>query len=327
MTTLARRRFLHLAGLAAATTAVPVRLAYAQAWPTRPIRWLVGFPAGGSTDIVMRIMGAFLAERLGQPVVIENRPGAATNLATQAALSAPPDGHTLLLALVTNAINATLYETLPFNFLNDAAPVGGFVDLPLVLVVNPSVPAKTLAEFVAFAKANPDKVNLGSFGTGTVSHLAVELFKMTTGVRTVHVPYRGGAPLMTDLIAGQVQAGIDALPNVLPHIQRGTARALAVLPATRSEALPDVPTAAETIPGFEVSTWSGIVVPKGTPDDVIERLNRELNAGLADPGIRKRFAEIGAQVIGSSPAAFGALMTRETEKWAKVIKSSGVRPE
>jgi tripartite-type tricarboxylate transporter receptor subunit TctC len=324
--TVLRRRLLQLAAAAAAAPALAGG-AIAQSYPTRPLRWVVGFPAGGATDTVVRIMGHFLSERLGQPVVVENRPGAATNLAAQAVASAPPDGHTLLLALATNAINMTLYENLPFNFLRDLVPVAGLADLPLVLVVHPSLPARNVAELIAFAKANPDKINLASFGTGTISHLAGELFKMTTGVKMVHVPYRGGPVVMADLLAGQVQAAIDAVPNVLPHIRSGAARALAVLPAKRAEALPDVPTVGETVPGFEVSTWSGIVVPKGTPQGVIDRLSREIDAGLADPVVRKRFADVGAAPMALGPAELGALMRRDTEKWAKVVKSAGIRPE
>jgi tripartite-type tricarboxylate transporter receptor subunit TctC len=323
--TLARRRFLCLAGVLAALPAV--RVARAQAYPTRPVRWIVGFPAGGATDAVVRIMGSWLSDRLGQPVVVENRPGAATNLAAQALVSSPPDGHTLLLALSTNAINATLYEALPFDFLRDTAPVCGFVELPLLLVVNPSVPAKTVAELIAFAKANPDKINLASFGTGTISHLAGELLKLMTSVKMVHVPYRGGPAVMTDLIAGQVQGAIDASPNVLTHVRSGAVRVLAVLPRARIAALPDVPTIGETLAGYDVSTWSGVVVPKGTPGEIIDRLNREISAGLADPRIRARLADLGGTPIVMGPAELGALIAHDIDKWAKVIRSSGIRPE
>jgi len=324
--TLPRRRFLHLAAsLAALPTAT--RLASAQGYPSRPIRWIVGFPAGGATDTVTRVMGNWLSERLGQPVVIENRPGAATNLAAQAALSSPPDGHTLLLALPTNAINATLYESLPFNFLHDSAPVAGFVELPLLLVVNPSLPVKTVAEFIAYAKANPDQINLASFGTGTISHLAGELFKMTTGTKMVHVPYRGGPVVMTDLIAGRVQAAIDASPNVMAHIRSGAVRAVGVLPRTRMAALPDVPSISETLPDYDVSTWSGAVVPKGTPADIIDRLAREIRAGLNDPRLTARLTDLGGTPTVMGPAELGALIARETERWAKVIKTAGVKPE
>ena len=323
--TLPRRRFLHLAAALAALPAT--RFARAQSYPSRPVRWIVGFPAGGATDAVTRIMGNWLSERLGQPVVIDNRPGAATNLAAQAALSAPPDGHTLLLALPTNAINATLYESLPFNFLRDSEPVCGFVELPLLLVANPSLPAKSVAEFVAYAKANPDQVNLASFGTGTISHLAGELFKMTTGARMVHVPYRGGPVVMTDLIAGRVQAAIDASPNVMAHIRSGAVRAIGVLPRTRMPTLPDVPSISETLPAYDVSTWSGVVVPKGTPADIVERLAREISAGLADSRLTARLTDLGGVPTPMGSAEFGALIARDTERWARVTKSAGVKPE
>jgi tripartite-type tricarboxylate transporter receptor subunit TctC len=323
---LPRRRFLQLAGAAAALPAV-TRVATAQAYPARPLRWIIGFPPGGATDLVVRIMGRWLSERLGQPIIIENKPGASTNLAAQAVVNSPPDGYTLLLVLTTNAINATVYETLPFNFLRDIAPVSGLAVLPLVMEVNPSVPATTVAEFIAYAKTNPGRINMASFGTGTISHLAIELFKVMTGVSLVHVPYRGGAPMVTDLLGGQTQAAVDALPNSLPHIQSGALRALALTTTRRSAALPDVPTVGETVPGYEVSTWSGVGVPTGTPSEIIEKLNREINAGLADPSIKARFAEVGATPLFFTPAEFGALVAAETERWAKVVKFSGVKPE
>ncbi len=323
---LPRRRFLQLAGAAGAFHALPRRAA-AQAWPNRPLRWVVGYPAGGSTDLAVRIMGQWLSERLGQPVIVENRPGAGTNLATQAVVNAPPDGYTLLLAVATNAINASLYDSLPFNFLRDIAPVAGVAEFPLVIEVAAAVPAKNLAEFTAYAKANPGKINIASFGTGTISHLAIEMFKAAAGVDMVHVPYRGGAVMVTDMLGGRIQAGVDALPNSLPHIQRGTLRALALTNAARSPVLPDVPTVGETIPGFEVTTWSGIGVPRGTPAEIIERLNRENNAGLADPAIKARLAEVGATPIVMTPAAFRAMVAADTEKWARIVKLSGVKPE
>jgi tripartite-type tricarboxylate transporter receptor subunit TctC len=323
--TLPRRRFLQIAG-AAALPGLP-RGAVAQAWPNRPLRWLIGYPAGGSTDLVARIMGQWLSERLGQPVVIENRPGAGTNLATQAVVNAPPDGYTLLLAVATNAINATLYESLPFNFIRDIAPVAGFAEFPLVMEVAAALPAKNVAEFIAYAKANPGKINIASFGTGTISHLSIEMFKAMAGVDMVHVPYRGGASMVTDMLGGSIQAGVDALPNSLPHIQRGTLRALAMTNAKRSPVLPDVPTVGETLPGFEVTTWSGIGVPRGTPSHIIARLNREINAGLANPAIKMRLADVGATPIVMTPSEFGALIATDTEKWARVIKLSGARPE
>jgi len=321
-----RRRFLTLAGLAATLTGAS-RTVHAQAYPTRPLRIVIGYPAGGSTDLIARIMGRWLSERLGQPVVIENKPGAATNLATQTVVSAPPDGYTLLFTVASNAINASLYQSLPFDFQRDIVPVAGLAELPLVLDVNTSVPAKTAAEFIAYVKANPGKVNIASFGTGTIAHLAIELIKVTTGANMVHVPYRGGAPMITDLLAGEVQAAIDALPNSLPHIQRGAVRALALLPATRAPVLPDLPTIGETLPGFEVSTWSGIGVPRGTPAEIVERLNREINAGLATPETKARFASVGGTPLIFSPAEFGRLIAADIEKWGKVVKTSGIRPE
>jgi tripartite-type tricarboxylate transporter receptor subunit TctC len=324
--TLPRRHFLRLAALAAALPAA-ARIAPAQTYPTRPLRLVIGYPAGGSIDLVARIMGRWLSERLGQPVVIENRPGAATNLATEAVVNAAPDGYTLLLAQTTNAINATLYETLPFNFVRDIAPVAGLVELPLVLEVIPSIPARTVAELVAFAKANPGKINIASFGTGTISHLSIELLKTATGIDLVHVPYRGGAPMVADMLGGQVQAGIDALPNSLPHIRSGALRALALIGAARSSMLPELPTVAETIPGFEVSTWSGVGVPRRTPPEVIARLAREINAGLADPRIRAQLAEVGGTPIVITSVELGALIAADTERWARVIKAAGVRAE
>jgi tripartite-type tricarboxylate transporter receptor subunit TctC len=324
--TLPRRRFLRLAG---ATVALPAlaRVAVAQSYPTRPIRWIVPFPAGGSTDIIARLVAQFLSERLGQPVVIENRPGGGTNIATQAVVNSPADGYTLLFAVSTHTINVSLYQSLPFNFLRDITMVAGLSELPLVLEVNPSVPARTLTEFIAHAKANPGKVNIASFGAATISHLAIELLKTTAGIDMVHVPYRGGAALIADLIANQVQAAVDALPNSLPHIKSGAVRALALLPGARSPALPDLPLARETIPGFEVSTFSGVGVPTGTSREIIERLNREINAALADPAILARFADVGAMPIVFTPADANAFVVAQTEKWAKVIKSAGIKPE
>ena len=302
-------------------------VAQAADFPTRPIRWIVPYPAGGTTDILSRIMADFLAQRLGQPVVIENKPGAANNIATQAVISAPPDGHTILLTATTNAINATFYDKLPFNFLRDIAPVGGFVTLPFVLIATPAFPAKTVPELVTYAKANPGKVNMGSFGTGTISHLAIELFKLSTGADVVHVPYRSGVPLVTDMFAGRVQTGIDAMPNSLQHIQRGALRALAVTNSKRSHVLPEVPTIGESIPGFAVDGWIGVGVPSGTPADVVAVLNRELNAGLADPAVRARLTDLGAAPFPHAPAEFGAYVAAETEKWGKVVRSAGVKAE
>jgi tripartite-type tricarboxylate transporter receptor subunit TctC len=323
---LPRRTFLHLAAGAAALPAV-LRFALAQSYPTRPVRWVVGYPPGGSTDIVARIMGRWLSERLGQQVIIENKPGAGTNIAVQTVVSSPLDGYTLIFLSAANAINATLYESLPFDLLRDIAPVGPLVRVPLVMEVNPAVPAKTVAEFIAHAKANPGKVNMASVGVGTPPHLAGELFKVMTGVNMVHVPYRGSAPAITGMIGGQVQVLFDAVPSSLAHIQSGALRALAVTTAIRSGVLPDLPTVADTVPGYEASTWFGVGVPKGTPTEVIEKLNREINAGLADPTVKARLAEVGTSVFSATPSDFGKFIAAETEKWGKVVEFSGAKPD
>jgi len=323
---LPRRRVLGLAGLAAAA-ATRSRRASAETYPSRPVRWIVPYPAGGSTDIVSRIMAEWLSARFGQQFVIENKPGGGTNIGVQAAVSAAPDGYTLLLALATNVINPSLYKSLPFDFQRDIAPVAGLVELPLVMDVNPALPAKTVPEFIAYAKANPGKINFASFGARTISQLAIELLKISSGIDVVHVPYQGGGPMLTDLISGRVQAGIDALPNSLPHIRAGTVRALAVLRTKRTPVLPDVPTVGETIAGFEVTPWTAIGVPTGTPADIIERLNHEINAGLADPGVKARLAEVGGVPLVYSPAEMRAIMVRDAEKWAKVVKLAGIQPE
>jgi tripartite-type tricarboxylate transporter receptor subunit TctC len=286
---------------------------------------VIGYTPGGSADLTARLMGQWLSERLGQPFVIENRPGGGTNIGVQAVVNSPPDGYTLLLVASTNAINVTLYEQLPFNFLRDIAPVAGLGTLPLVLEVNPSVPARTVAEFIGYAKANPGKINMGSFGAATISHLGIELLQVRIGAKFVHVPYRGGAPLVTGLLGGDVQGGIDALPSSLPHIQRGALRALGL--TMRSALLPDVPAIADTLPGYEVSTWMGLGVPAGTPADIIEKLNREATAALADPAIKAKLAQVAVSTMPLSAAAFGAMVAAETEKWAKVIKASGIKPE
>jgi tripartite-type tricarboxylate transporter receptor subunit TctC len=319
---LPRRRFLQLVGLAACPP-----LAFAQTYPSRPVRWVVPYPAGGTTDLIARLLAQWLSDRLGKPVVVENKPGGGTNIGVQAVVGAPPDGHTLLFTVATNAIHPSLYKSLPFDFQRDFAPVAGLAELPLVLVVNPGVPAQTIAEFVAHAKANPGKINTASFGARTISHLALELFKTTAGIDLVHVPYPGGGPMMSDLIPGRIQAGIDALPNSLPHIKAGTVRALAVLPAARTAALPNVPTMGETIAGFEVSTWSGVGVPRGTPAEIIDRLNRDINAGLKDPAIAARFTEVGAVPLFFTPAELAARIARDVEKWAKVVELAGMKPE
>ena len=320
-----RRQILRVAALAAAA-ALP-RPASAQAWPTRPIRWIVPFPAGGTTDLIARLMAQWLTERLGQTIIVENKPGGGTNIGVQAAVNAPPDGYTLLFTVATNAINPSLYKSLPFDFQRDIAAVAGLAELPLVMEVNPALPAKTVPEFIAYAKANPGSINFGSFGARTISHLAIELFRLSTGIDVVHVPYQGGAPMTTDLLTGRVQAGIDALPNALPHIRAGGLRALAVLPLARSAALPDVPTMAETIPGFEVSTWSGVGVPAGTPPAIVARLSREIAAGLADPGLVARFAEVGAVPLRLSSDEMRAAIARDVAKWARVVKTAGIAAE
>src|SRR6201988_4231928 len=315
---LPRRKFLHLAAGAASLPALP-RYASALDYPTRPIHWIIGFPPGGGADIVARIMGAWLSERLGQQIVIENRPGAATNIATQAVINSPPDGYTLLWAGISNVINATIYGMLPFDFLRDIAPVAGMVVYPMVFELNPSLPATNIPELIAHAKANPGKVTLASYGTGTISQVAGELFKTRAGIEMVHIPYKGGAPMLTDLLSGHVNAAINVVASDLPHIRSGAVRALATLGPKRLDALPDVPTLAETFPRYEAVAFTGVGVPQGTPPEVIARLNREINAGLADPGVRKRFDDLTVTPLIFTPAEFGAYMASETEKWAKVI--------
>lgn len=320
---LPRRQFLRLAGAAAALPVLP-RPALAQTYPTRPVRWVVPYPAGGATDLISRLMAQWLSERLGQPVIVDNRPGGGTTLATQAVVSSPPDGYTLLFTASTHTINVSLQQ-LPFNFLRDITLVSGLSELPLVMDVSPKLPVKNLKEFVAYAKANPGKVNMASFGAATISHLAIEFFKVTTGVDVVHVPYRGGAQIMADLISGQIQAAVDSLPSSLPHIRSGKVRALALLSAQRSPVLPDLPVAGEIIPGLEVRTFSGLGVPSGTPPEIVARLNKEINAGLANPTIKARFAGVGATPVIMSSAEANAFVKAQTEKWAKVIKSAGIK--
>jgi tripartite-type tricarboxylate transporter receptor subunit TctC len=323
-----RRQFLHLAAGAAALLALP-RIARAQAYPSRPVRILVGFPAGGTTDIVARLIGQWLSERLGQQFVIENRPGASANLAAEAAARAPADGYTLLAFTSTNMINATLFDKLSFSFNRDFAIVAGLNRSPFVLEVHPSVPAKTVLEFISHAKANPGKISMASFGVGSSSHVAGELFKMMTGVDLLHVPYRGSAPMLIDLVGGQVQMSFDNLPASIQHIRAGTLRPLAITTATRSDALPDIPTVAEFVPGYEASAMGGIAVPRNTPSAIVERLNSEIRAGLADPKMKARFAEFGGLPLMHSPAEFTKLVADETEKWAKVEKAgaySGLMP-
>jgi tripartite-type tricarboxylate transporter receptor subunit TctC len=321
-----RRQFLRLAVTAAALPAVS-RIARAQAYPARPLRWMVGFPPGGGADIVSRIIAAWLAERLGQPVIVENRPGASGNISVQAVANSPPDGYTLLFIGSSAAVNVSLFATLPYNLLRDIAPVSGLIDFPLVLVTNPSVPAKTVAELIALAKADPGKISMASYGTGSTSHVAGELFKMMAGVKMIHVPYRGGAAMVTDLIGGRVQVGIDVLTGSLAHIRSGALRALAMAGKTRSEALPDVPTIGETVAGYEAEAWCGLGVPNGTPPEIIERLNREINAGLADRATKARLAEVATTPIFFTPVEFGAYMAAEIEKWGKVVRFAGIKPE
>jgi tripartite-type tricarboxylate transporter receptor subunit TctC len=323
---LQRREFLHLAVGAAVVPALAPH-ALAQSYPARPVHLIVGFPPGGAADTLARLLGQRLSERLGQPFIIENRPGAAGNIATEAAVRSPADGYTLLLVVANNAVNATLYDKLNFNFIRDIAPVATIARVPGSLDVNPSVPVRTVTEFIAYAKANPGKLNMGSSGVGSPQHVSGELFKMMTGVNLVHVPYRGGALAVADLLAGQVQVVFDVLPESIGHIKSGKLRSLAVTTATRSEALPDVPTIADFVPGFETSAWFGIGAPRNTPEAIIDRLNMEINAALADPKLETRFADLGATVLPGSTADFAKLVVDETAKWAKVISFSGAKAD
>jgi tripartite-type tricarboxylate transporter receptor subunit TctC len=323
---LPRREFLHLAA-SSATLPVLLRTAKAEGYPARPLRLVVGFAPGGGNDITARLMGQWLSEHLGQPIVIENRPGAATNAATETVVNAAPDGYTLLFAAPTAAINATLYEKLNFNFIRDVAPIAGIMRIPNVMVVNPSFPAKTVPEFIAYAKANPGKINFASPGVGTSVHLSGELFKMMTGVDMVHVAYKGSAPSLTDLIGGQVQVSFATMPAAIEFIRAGRLRALAVTTATRSSELPEVPAVGEFVPGYEVSSWYGICARRGTPAEVINKINREINAGLADPTMKARLADLGGITIAGSPGDFGKLIADETAKWGKVIKAANINPE
>jgi tripartite-type tricarboxylate transporter receptor subunit TctC len=291
------------------------------------VRLIIGYPPGGSADMTARLMGQWLSERLGQTFVIESRPGAATNIATEAVVHAPPDGYTLLLVAPANAINVTLYEKLNYNFVHDIAPVAGLIRFPNVMEVNPSVPAKTVPEFIAYAKANPGKLNMASSGNGSTIHVSGELFKMMTGISMIHVPYRGGAPALTDMISGQVQVMFDNVPTSIEFIRAGKLRPLAVTTVQRSEVLPDLPTVADFVPGYEASAWYGVGAPKGTPAEIIDKLNSEINAILANPKTKSRFAELGASLIGGSPADFGRLVVEETDKWSKVVRFSGAKPD
>jgi tripartite-type tricarboxylate transporter receptor subunit TctC len=321
-----RRRFLQLAAGAAALPAVS-RFAWAQAYPTRPVRFIVTFAAGGSNDIVARLIGQSLTERLGQPLIIENRSGAGSNIGTEVVVRATPDGYVLLMAGTPNAINATLYEKLSFDFIRDIAPVAGIIRLPLVMEVHPSVPAHTVPDFIAYAKANPGKINYASAGIGGVTHVAGELFKMLAGVEIRHVPYRGAGPALTDLLGGQLQVMFDIMPSSIEYIRAGKLRALAVTTAARSEALPDLPTVADSVPGYEASAWLGVGAPRSTPADIIGKLNKEINAVLSDPKMRAQIAGLGGTILTGSPADFGKLIAAETEKWAKVVRALNMKAD
>jgi len=322
---LPRRRFLQLAAGAAALPAA--RSARAQSYPARPVRIIVGYTAGGVSDILARLMGQRLSERLGQPFVVENRPGAGSNIATEAVVRARPDGYTLLLVGVANAINVTLYENLSFNFIRDVAPVALIGHAPLVMEVNPAFPARTVPELIAYAKANPGKINMASAGTGGASHVAGELFQMMAGIKMLHVPYHGAPPALADLIAGQVQIMFDNMASSVELVRSGRLRALAVTTAARTPVLPDVPTVADFVPGYEASGWNGFGAPRNTPAEIIEMLNREINAALADPQMKAQLAGLGSATDSGSPADFGRLIAEDTEKWAKVVKLTGARPE
>jgi tripartite-type tricarboxylate transporter receptor subunit TctC len=302
-------------------------LALAETYPSRPLRFVVPFPAGGATDILARILGQFLSEQLGQQVVIENKPGAGTNIAVQAVANAPPDGYTFMMTVTSMTINPWLHKSLPFDFERDILPVSGLAEQPLVLDLYPGVPAKTFAEFVAYCKSNPGKVTFASFGARTISHLSMELIKASTGIDVVHVPYQGGAPMLTDLISGRVQAGIDALPNSLQHIRSGAVRGLAVLSKERAPTMRDVPTVGETIPGFVVDSWVGIGVPKGTPADIVERLNGAVNAALSNPVLKTRYADVGASPLIISSTDAKARIERDMKKWGEAVKQAGLKPE
>jgi tripartite-type tricarboxylate transporter receptor subunit TctC len=323
---LARRRFLHLTAGAAALPAVS-SIAAAQAYPSRPVHIIVGYAAGGPTDICARLIGQWLSERLGKPFVIEDRPGAASNIATEAVAHALPDGYTLLAAVSSNTVNTTLYPNLNFNFIRDIAMVAGVTRAPLVLEVNPTVPVGSVPELIAYVKAHPGKISLASFGTGSISHVAGLLFKTRSGIEMTHVPYRGSAPLLIDLLSGQVQSAFDNLQSSVAYIKQGRLRALAVTTATRSPSLPDVPTLAELLPGYEANLWNGIGAPRATPVEVIAKLNKEINAGLADPKIAARIADLASTPFIASPAELDKLVIDNTEKWGKVIRAAGIKAE
>lgn len=319
-----RRQFLRLAAAAAALPAAS-RIAWSQAYPSRPLRLIVGFAAGGNFDLIARLIAQSMSEQFQRPVLVENRPGAGSNIATEAVIRSPADGYTLLFAGAVNTVNATLYENLNFNFINDVAPVAGVVRFPNVMTVGPSFPAETVPEFIAYAKANPGKINQGSSGNGTTQHLAGELFKMMTGVDFLHVPYKGASQAITALLSGQVQVLFEPSPASISYIKSGQLRALAVTAATRSEALPDLPTVGEFVPGYEASGWGGVVAPKNTSSEIVGRLNSAINASLADLKVKARLADLGATTLGGSSADFGKLIGDETEKWGKVIRAANIK--
>ena len=321
-----RRQFLHLAAGAAALPAV-LRNSWAQAYPTRPVRIIVGFAAGGGADIAARLIGQWLSDRLGQSFVVENRPGAGSNIGTETVLNALPDGYTLLLATLSNAVNTTLYEKLNFRFTRDIAPIAGIIRVPHVILVHPSVPAKTVPEFIAYAKANPGKVNMATGGNGSSGHMAGELFSVMAGIEVAHIPYRGQGPAFSDLLGGQVQVLFATTPGTTDYISTGKLRALAVTSTSRVEVLPELSTVGDFLPGYEASQWYGIGAPRNTPAEIIDKLNKEINAGLVDPRMKARFADIGGTVLPGSPAEFGKLIAGETEKWGKVIRAANIKPE
>jgi tripartite-type tricarboxylate transporter receptor subunit TctC len=324
---LARRQFLHLSGGAIALPIVS-RTAWAQAaYPNRPVHIISGFAAGGGVDITARLIGQWLSERLGQNFVIEDRPGADGNIGTEFVVNAAPDGYTLLLATVPNAVNATLYPNLKFNFIRDIAPVSGVIRVPMVALVNPSVSATTIPEFIAYAKSNPGRVNMASAGTGSAPHMAGELFNAMAGIKLVHVPYRGQGPALADLLGGQVQVFFATSPGTIDYIRTGKLRALAATTTTRAEVLRDLPTIANYVPGYDASQWYGVGAPARTPPEIVDKLNREINAAFADPGMKTRFTDIGGEVLPGSPSDFGKLIAEETEKWAKIVKFAGITPQ
>jgi len=322
----ARRRFLQLAAGAAALPAAS-RRGWSQGYPTRPVRLIVGFTPSGPTDISARLIGQWLTERLGQPFVIENRPGAGSNIAIDAVVNSAPDGYTLLVVSTSATVSMTFYKNLNFNFIRDIAPVAGIVRVPLVMVVHPSVPAQTVPEFIAYAKTNPGKINMASVGNGTTPHMAGELFKMMAGIDMLHVPYRGASPALTDLIGGRAQVMFEGMLSLVEHLRAGGLRPLAVTTATRSQLRPDLPTVGEFLPGYEASVWFGIGAPKATPAEIVDKLNKEINAGLADPRLKARLADLGGTALVVSPAEFGTLFAEDTEKWGKVVRAAGIRPE